>query len=275
MKDKEQKNRKEGKMSKIIEQDIRFLNHDGHKLYGVLTYDQDVSRAPVVVMVPGFKGSCANKLFVYLSQHFVKMGYASFRFDPAGCGNSEGEEEDLTISTMHKDLGKAIQAVKLLDQALFGRISDSLVLLGHSLGALIVFWRASLIPDGQKAIIALSPAIDQQGLIPSWFTSYQLQVFKEGKDINTPKGIVGAAYIKEALAKNWMESVSKVKAPTLIIHGGKDEDVPPNYAQAVYDQLGSEKKKLMIIQRADHKLKSREAKQVIIEETITWLQEHL
>ncbi len=229
------------------------------------------SQVPGVLMIPGYKNSGGQRKFIELAERLAQEGIVSLLFDPRGCGYSAGKQEQISIQSMFFDAQSAYNILANLQQVDRFKIC----LLGHSLGALIAMKMHLTGVTVQKPLIWLSPAIDQQQLIPRWFDSYQLKVFEEGKDLGTAKGTVSSAYIKEALAGDWMGDVSKVNAPTLIIHGGKDEDVPPSYAHAIYDKLGSEKKRLKVIQRADHKMESDYAKQMVIDETIKFLKEHL
>ena len=56
----------------------------------------------------------------------------------------------------------------------------------------------------------------------------------------------------EKIDQVWLERIKKIFLPTLIIHGEQDSLVPIENAKDIYQHLGTQKKKLLIIPSATH-----------------------
>lgn len=80
---------------------VTFSNRKGEQLFGILhRVEEGVAAhdAAVVLLSPGSKSRVApHRLYVKMARRFAAMGFAVFRFDPEGIGDSEGEiSEKLT-----------------------------------------------------------------------------------------------------------------------------------------------------------------------------------
>ncbi|MGZ3493753.1 MAG: alpha/beta hydrolase, partial [Thermodesulfobacteriota bacterium] len=56
----------------------------------------------------------------------------------------------------------------------------------------------------------------------------------------------------EKIDQQWMERIKKIFLPILIIHGELDSLVPLQNAKDIYQSLGSQDKKLLVIPSATH-----------------------
>ncbi|NUQ87063.1 MAG: alpha/beta fold hydrolase, partial [Glycomyces artemisiae] len=107
------------------------IDHDGRTLRGVL-HLPTAPHAPAVALCHGFGGNRAEfgYTFVRLAERLAARGVAACRFDFAGCGDSDGDFADLTVSD------QVAQALAVLD-ALAAHPAvdpDRLSLMGMSLG---------------------------------------------------------------------------------------------------------------------------------------------
>ncbi|MHB8157838.1 MAG: alpha/beta hydrolase [Desulfocucumaceae bacterium] len=88
---------------------ISFLNGRGQKLSGLLSPGPVQERSAVVIVCHGFSGSKEGQgMAVDMAQFLAKNGFSSFLFDFAGCGESEGKFEDITLSGQIDDLKSAV-----------------------------------------------------------------------------------------------------------------------------------------------------------------------
>ncbi|SDK94528.1 hypothetical protein SAMN05216298_2158 [Glycomyces sambucus] len=111
------------------------IAHRGRTLRGALHLPSDKDApVPAVVLCHGFGGNRAEfgYTFVRAAAALAAQGIAAFRFDFAGCGDSDGEFDDLTVSD------QVAQTVAVLDAvgAHPAVDADRLSLLGMSLGGL-------------------------------------------------------------------------------------------------------------------------------------------
>ncbi|PRY56033.1 alpha/beta hydrolase family protein [Glycomyces artemisiae] len=127
------------------------IDHDGRTLRGVL-HLPTAPNAPAVALCHGFGGNRAEfgYTFVRLAERLAARGVAACRFDFAGCGDSDGDFADLTVSD------QVAQALAVLD-ALAAHPAvdpDRLSLMGMSLGGLTAQLAAAKRPVRSLALWA-------------------------------------------------------------------------------------------------------------------------
>src|SRR6201996_5975899 len=109
--------------------------HDGLQLVGTLvTPDQPTDRAIVLVHGGGVTREEAG-FFRRMAAGLAEAGVASLRFDLRGHGESEGRQEDLTLSAILNDLDTALTHV----QATTGADRCSLLAVSFSGGIAAYF----------------------------------------------------------------------------------------------------------------------------------------
>lgn len=254
---------------KIKENSITFLNPAGEKLWAILTLPDEEGKLQALIMCHGFSQTKSQRKFVELARKLAENNIASLRFDFSGHGDSEGEFEILSIEGQVQDLKSAYDA--LLKNEKIDR--EKIAILGHSLGALVtVLFQVKY--RKAKALILVSPALHQRELIKEWYNQEEIDLWKKQGYLDTPKGRLDIQYLKEAESKDWSGVASQVDAPTLIIHGEKDEDVSIKYTEDLFQKLNCQKK-LEIIRDADHHFENHQAKEVLVGFSLDWLKKFL
>jgi len=113
----------------MAERQVTF-DIDGVRMYGMI-HLPDSARAGLVFCHPfAEERKSAYRAMVSAARAFVDAGIAVLRFDYRGCGESEGEFEDATVSTRLADIERAMELLK--QEAGLDRVG----LLGLRLGAL-------------------------------------------------------------------------------------------------------------------------------------------
>lgn len=129
------------------------IEHGGRTLRGVLHLPlQTASPVPALVLCHGFGGNRAEfgYSFVRLAHHMVELGFAAYRFDFAGCGDSDGDFAELTVSDQVSQVLAVLDAVGAHPAVDAERIS----LLGMSLGGLTASLAAAERPVRSLALWA-------------------------------------------------------------------------------------------------------------------------
>lgn len=110
------------------------VDYRGLTLRGMLHLPEDLP-APVVVVCHGFSGSRMdmNGAYVKLARRLAGRGVATYRFDFSGCGESDGEFEDFTVSDR---MAQVVTVMNGLERH-SGISADRISLLGMSMGALV------------------------------------------------------------------------------------------------------------------------------------------
>ncbi|MCD0443151.1 alpha/beta hydrolase [Glycomyces sp. A-F 0318] len=141
------------------------IEHRGRTLRGALHLPPDTAApVPAVVLCHGFGGNRAEfgYTFVRAAEAMAASGVAAYRFDFAGCGDSDGDFDDLTVSDQVAQAVAALDAVGAHPAVDAGRLS----LLGMSLGALTASLAAPLRPVRSLVLwapAALAVAMDGEG----------------------------------------------------------------------------------------------------------------
>ena len=106
-------------------------------LSGVLHLSEgaDQRKVPLIVFVHGFMGNKVgeHRLFVKAARYFTDRGYAVFRFDFSGCGESDGDYADVTITKQLSEVQAVLNVVSKLPQV----DPNNIILIGHSLGGAV------------------------------------------------------------------------------------------------------------------------------------------
>lgn len=87
------------------------FNSEGHRISGIL-HLPDREHPPCVIASHGLLSSKNSEKYIALGERFSREGIAMLRFDFRGIGESEGREEDNTISNKLVDLGSAIDFIR-------------------------------------------------------------------------------------------------------------------------------------------------------------------
>jgi len=229
-----------------------FFQSEGHRISGILHLPEK-ENPPCVVASHGLLSSKDSEKYIALGERLSKEGVAMLRFDFRGIGESEGTEEDNTVSKKVADLGEAINFVRS-HPALANRIG----LLGSSLGGFLSLIKASMDKEIRALVI--------------WATPLHMDDLKsKGRDEDTP--LPPEAFFKDLPKHRLLPLLPKV-SDCLVIHGEKDELVPVDQAWEIFHNLGAPKE-IHIIEGADHRLTDPKHRQRAMDLTIEWFNEYL
>lgn len=222
-----------------VEEKIYFWTSDKIKLCGILTRP-DVQTNKCLILCHGITvDKNEGGIFSGLAQKLADTGFAFFRFDFRGHGESQGYPTEVTIAGEINDIEAAFEYLKGKGFTKFGIISASFA------GGPVSFF-ISKHPEHVKALILWNSLIDYdshiQGAGTIWRRKYWGKPALERAkkfgftQIGSRKFKVGLPLIEEVYTlKPWKELL-KVEIPTLFIHGDKDTYVP--YQDSVkYSQM--------------------------------------
>lgn len=170
-----------------------------------------------------------------------------------------------------------LQAAESHVKKLINNGYKKIYLIGHSMGGVIAAYLASKYPEVKKLVLA-SPAfkylsfkedkldvIESLKIIPKLFKEYSTEEVLS-RAFKVPVSTI-REFIK--LVEEQSDNIKKIKVPTLIIHGSKDEVVPLESAEYVYDNIASSSVTLVEIKSLTHDLfvngRYEEVKKLIID----------
>ncbi|QQK08362.1 alpha/beta hydrolase family protein [Miniphocaeibacter halophilus] len=127
-----------------------------------------VKKLPTIIIVHGHTGNKMGNAFFYvrMSKYFTSKGYATFRFDFTGSGESDGEFENMTLTSEIKDMDCIMDYVENCENV----DTDNIFIIGHSMGGLITTLKAYEYKP--KKIILLAPANDMYNSVVELYRNY-------------------------------------------------------------------------------------------------------
>jgi len=111
---------------------------EGKRISGILHLPEK-EKPPCVIASHGLLSSKDSEKYITLGERLSSEGIAMLRFDFSGIGESEGTEEDNTVSKKVVDLGKAIDFIRSNPV-----VGNRIGLMGSSLGGFVTLIRASM-----------------------------------------------------------------------------------------------------------------------------------
>jgi len=230
---------------------VSFLS-EGQNISGIL-HLPDKKNPSCVIASHGLLSSKNSEKYIALGEWVAEEGMALLRFDFRGIGESEGGEEDNTISKKLMDLGAALDFVRS-----YPGLGNQIGLVGSSLGGFLTLMKASMDKE-IRAVVA-------------WATPDHLDDIKSKKkeeDYPLPP----QAFFEDLPKHRLLPLLPKVST-CLVIHGEKDELVPVEQALKIFRNL-STPKEIHLIGDADHRLTVPAHRQRAIELTVEWFNKYL
>ena len=240
---------------------MQIKNKAKETLIGVETLPSEYKdKLPAVVLVHGFAYQKEEDgMFVELAKRLTEIGVISYRFDFSGCGESEGDYVDTTLSKLRDDLESILEFVKTRSNVDPNRIG----IIGQSFGT--------------TTTIALAPEINSLVLMGTVLNAKEILVNLFGDGYN-PNGIstrirsdastvrIGPEFWKDFGNHNLPSLVKQIKCPILLNHGTEDDHVPLSEMEETHS-IANEPKEKIILEGADHRLdpKREEMYKIVID----------
>jgi len=218
----------------------RIRTLDGlHLAATLVTPGQSAARAVLLVHGGGVTRE-EGGFFTRLAAGLADVGIASLRVDLRGHGDSEGRQEELTLSTILNDIRVSLAHLRKTTGA------DELSLLGASFGGGICGYYAAKRPDELARLVLLNPQFDYKKRTidtrPYWTDDVindeaARELNETGAIQFTPTLKHGRPLLNEVFWLKPNEVLGEIKTPTLIVHGNADTLVPIDGSRAAVAQF--------------------------------------
>ncbi|UGT60767.1 alpha/beta hydrolase [Nocardia asteroides] len=212
---------------------IRTL--DGLRLGAtVVTPESHATRAVVLVHGGGVTRE-EGGFFTRLADGLADAGVASLRFDLRGHGESEGRQEELTLSTILNDIRVAVAELRQVTGA------SEISVLGASFGGGVCAYYAAKGRDELTRLVLLNPQFDyKKRTIDSrdyWHDDFigderAKELDETGAVRFTPTLKHGRPLLNEVFWLKPNEVLGEIRTPTLVVHGNADTLVPIDGSRA-------------------------------------------
>ncbi|HPN54785.1 MAG TPA: alpha/beta fold hydrolase [Candidatus Moranbacteria bacterium] len=226
---------------------VFFENKKGLKLCGIFSDPTNDVGKPMVVFCHGHSTSKDSTSIKKLSEILNSKNVSTFRFDVSGHGESEGKFEETTVSDAMNDILSAIEYVKSLGYSKIG-------LVGSSFGGAASILAAAKSPD--LFVLALkAPVSDYKRLkitkmgingVQNWEKQGYMEYEKDDE-----RGLrLKYSFFEDFDNFNEYEAAKNITAPTIIVHGDSDNDVPVEQSIKLATIIPN--CKLEVVSGADH-----------------------
>ncbi|MEV6235222.1 alpha/beta fold hydrolase [Lentzea sp. NPDC051838] len=194
--------------------------HDGLRLAGTLVAPDHPKH--VVLLLHG-EGSDRDQdgFYARLSTELADHGVASLRFDLPGHGESEGRQEELTLSGLLNTINAGLTHLR-------EHVADTpATLLATGLtGGVAAGYAARKAPEVDRLVL-VNPMIDYDRHLGGLLTEQAgRDLITRGRVEVSPAFAVGRAMLNEVFWLQPRGALNAIAAPTLIIHGAGPTDIP-------------------------------------------------
>lgn len=202
---------------------------------------------PTLVFLPGYmsdmSGSKAGAVFDWAAAH----GRACLLFDYSGCGQSNGDFAQGTLSRWRQE------CLALIDAYCEGRV----VLIGSSMGGWLMLLAALAISDRVHALVGIAAAPD----FTAWGFSDEQQAellagetVLEENDYGPQPTPTFPRFWKDGQANLLFGREIPIDCPVRLLHGQNDPDVPWEVTVQLASDLRSADVQVTLIKDGDHRL---------------------
>jgi pimeloyl-ACP methyl ester carboxylesterase len=224
--------------------------------------DNNFQEKIYIVFLHGFmsniEGEKPKAIFNYAKKK--KLGFLALEY--SGHGKSSGKFTKGNISKWSKEVEIGIKKIVR---------KNKFILVGSSMGAWLSLNQFKYFKEQIKGFLGIGSAPEfLQNLMWKKFT-------KKMKDETIKKGIYKLKYgnyeypityqlIKDGRKNRILNNKIVSNINITMIHGSKDEVVPPSYSKKVLKVFSKAKKKLVIIKNGDHSLSTKQGlKRIVLE----------
>lgn len=202
---------------------------------------------PTMVFLPGYlsdmAGSKATALFAEAEAH----GRACLLLDYSGCGQSDGEFKDGTLSRWRDEVLALIASY----------VSGPVLLVGSSMGGWLMLLVAEHVKHRLAGMIGLAAAPD----FTRWgYTAAQRSALAAGETICEPNPYgpqptpTHAGFFADAECHGRLDGAIDLTCPVRLIHGKCDADVPWEISLRLKAALRSDDIQVVLVEDGDHRL---------------------
>lgn len=224
---------------------------------------------PAVLWLHGFFGHRleAHRLFVDGARRLAKHGIASLRFDFRGCGESDGDFSDTSISTQVADARRALAVLREQANVDVSRLA----VVGFNLGSAI----ASQLADepGLAAMVHWSPVVFPVPIFARMgLYAAHPELARQGWiDANGYK--VGREFLGELAPLDPLSALMTWEKPLYVLYGAEDMVATSENAEALISEVAGAEGECL--PHANHIFSTVANRTWLLERTERWLVEKL
>ena len=224
--------------------DIQFhAMPDGRRI----AFRHTPGNGPTLVFLPGYMSDMDGGKATALYEWAKARGHGCLLLDYSGCGRSDGDFADGTLSRWRDEVVALIEA----------RVQDRFVVIGSSMGGWLMLLVGLALGERLAGIVGIASAPDFTDWGRDAAEKARLQAGETVFDQNpygpepTP---MHAAFWADGQAQRQLTGTIAIDVPVRLLHGQRDADVPWEISARLAEALRSDDVQVTYIKDGDHRL---------------------
>lgn len=212
-----------------------------------IAYRRTPGVGPALVFLPGYMSDMAGSKATAVFDWAMAHGRECLLLDYSGCGQSEGQFADGTLSRWRDEVAALVGLLE----------SPTAVLIGSSMGGWLMLLAALAMPEKVHALVGIAAAPD----FTAWgFSAAQKAQLARGETVleDNPYGPepspTHAKFWHDGEAQRVLDDPITLICPVRLIHGQADADVPWEVALRLASALRSADVQVCLVKDGDHRL---------------------
>jgi len=214
----------------------------------------------MLVFLPGYMSDMEGSKAVALFNWCVANGRACLLLDYSGCGQSDGDFANGSLSQWRDEV------VALID----AKTDGSVLLVGSSMGGWLMLLVGLILGERLAGMVGIAPAPDfsswgydkeQKAQLTAGATVHEDNPYRPAPTPTPPK------FWQDAQTHCMLNGKIALTCPVRLLHGEDDEDVPPDISILLMQALQSKDVQATLVKQGDHRL-SREEDIVLLIRTV-------
>ncbi|WP_310534745.1 alpha/beta hydrolase [Novosphingobium sp.] len=226
-----------------MEEPAFFTMSDGRRI----AHRSIAGTGPALVFLPGYMSDMSGSKATAVFDWAVREGRACLLLDYSGCGESEGDFADGTLTRWRDEVLALIDAL----------VAGPVVLIGSSMGGWLMVLVALAVPERVAAFVGIAAAPD----FTDWgYDAAQKAVLRAGQPVfeanpNGPESTpTYPVFWVDGETNRLLESAIALSCPVRLLHGQADADVPFETSLRLAHALHSADVQVTLIKDGDHRV---------------------
>lgn len=228
-----------------------------------IAYRHTPGSGPALVFLPGYMSDMAGSKATAVFDWAVANGRECLLVDYSGCGESEGQFPDGTLTQWRDEVTTLVAAL----------CGPNVILIGSSMGGWLMLLAALVMPGRVHALVGIAAAPD----FTDWgYSAQQKAALAAGRTVfeDNPYELeptpIYPAFWADGEARRLLDAPIALTCPVRLIHGQADGDVPSQVSLRLAEALRSADVQVTLVKDGDHRL-SRDSDIALLLRTIEML----
>ena len=212
-----------------------------------IAYRHVTGSGPALVFLPGYMSDMNGSKATALLAHAQEQGRECLVLDYSGCGASDGEFAEGSLSRWRDEVLAVIGA----------RVRHPVVLIGSSMGGWLMLMVGEALTERLVGLVGIAAAPD----FTEWgYDADQKARLADGETIfeDSEYGYdpmpTHAHFWADGQANRKLGAAVEIRCPVHLIHGQRDQDVPWQTSLRLAEALRSDAVKVTLVKDGDHRL---------------------